>query len=362
MRIGVEAAIVRGEIVPGDVDVVDGRIVGCGLAGPGRGIAVPGFVDLQVNGFGGVDFLNAAAADYDVAGEALLQTGVTAYQPTLITSSEEALIAALGEVPQFAFGPRIVGVHLEGPFLAAGRIGAHPLEFRRDPDPELLERLLEAGPVTQVTLAPELPGALELIDLLRLRGVIVSCGHTNATAEEARAAFARGATTVTHAFNAMRPFRHRDPGIAVAALVDDDVVVQIILDGHHVADETAMLVWRAAKGRIALVTDAIAAAGNGDGQSSLGSIAVEVRDGTARTPDGALAGSVVTMIEAVRQLHALGATLEEAVGAATEVPGRLLARDGLGRLEPHGRADIVVLDDRLEVQKVLVGGAAHVLA
>ena len=362
MRLGVEAAIVRGELVPGDVDVVDGRVGACGLPGPGRGVAVPGFVDLQVNGFAGVDFLNASAADYDVAGEALLQTGVTAYQPTFITSSEETVIAALGEVPRSAAGPRILGVHLEGPFLAAARIGAHPLEFRRDPDPELLERLLGAGPVTQMTLAPELPGALELIDLLRARGVVVSCGHTNATAEEARAAFARGAASVTHAFNAMRPFRHRDPGIAVAALVDDDVVVQIILDGHHVADETAALVWRAAKGRLALVTDAIAAAGNGDGHSSLGSIAVEVRDGTARTQDGALAGSVVTMIEAVRQLHALGATLEEAVGAATEVPGRLLGRDGLGRLEPDGRADVVVLDDRLEVQKVLVGGAAHVLA
>jgi N-acetylglucosamine-6-phosphate deacetylase len=362
VRLGVEAAIVRGRLVPGDLDVVDGHVGSVGLAGPGRGIAVPGFVDLQVNGFGGIDFLNAAAADYDVAGEALLQTGVTAYQPTLITAPEEALTAALREVPPDAFGPRILGVHLEGPFLAPSRIGAHPLESRRDPDPDLLERLLAAGPVTQVTLAPELPGALELIDLLRLRGIVVSCGHTDATAEEAQAAFARGATSVTHAFNAMRPFQHRDPGIAIAALVDDDVIVQIILDGHHMADETAALVWRAAKGRVALVTDAMAAAGNGDGQFVLGAIEVDVREGVARTADGALAGSVVTMVEAVRQLHALGATFEEAVGAATEVPARLVGRPGIGVIEPGGRADIVVVDDRLEVQKVLIAGAAHVLA
>src|SRR6266516_4836431 len=158
----------------------------------------------------------------------LCQTGVTAYQPTLITSPEDELLAALHEVPPQAFGPRIVGVHLEGPFLAPSRIGAHPPSARRDPDSALLERLLAGGRVTEMTLAPELPGALELIGLLAARGIVVSCGHTNATAGEAYAAFARGARAVTHVFNAMRPFGHRDPGIAGAALVDDRIVVQII--------------------------------------------------------------------------------------------------------------------------------------
>jgi N-acetylglucosamine-6-phosphate deacetylase len=362
VRIGVEAALVHGELVPGDVDIVDGQVGAVGLSGPGRGLAVPGFVDLQVNGFGGVDFLNASAVDYDRAGESLCQTGVTAYQPTMITAPEETLLAALREVPPTAFGPRIIGVHLEGPFLAPGRMGAHPLSARRDPDAALLERLLASGHVTEVTLAPELPGALDLIGLLAARGVVVSCGHSNATAEEAQEAFARWARTVTHVFNAMRPFGHRDPGIAIAALVDERIVVQIILDGHHMADETAALVWRAARGRVALVTDAIAAAGNGDGHFVLGAIAVEVIDGVARTPEGALAGSVGTMIEAVRQLVALGATVEEAVGAASEVPGRLTGRPGLGVLEPGGPADLVVLDDRLEIEKVMVAGDAHVLA
>ena len=362
MRLGVEAALIGGELIPGDVEIADGRIAACALAGPGSGVAVPGFVDLQVNGFAGVDFLNASAADYDTAGEALCQTGVTAYQPTLITTPEETLVGALQEVPPSAAGPRIIGVHLEGPFLAATRIGAHPLGARRDPDLELLDRLLAAGPVTQMTLAPELPGALELIDVLCARGVVVSCGHTDASAAEAQAAFDRGARSVTHIFNAMRHFSHRDPGIAVAALVDEDVVVQVILDGHHMATQTARLIWRAARGRVALVTDAMAAAGNGDGRYVLGGMEVRVLDGVARTPEGALAGSTVTMIEAVRQLHALGVSLEDAVGAATHVPGRLIGQPGLGVLEPGRPADVVVLDDRLDVQTVLVAGDAHVLA
>ena len=195
MRLGVEAALVDGKLVSGDVEVHEGRIARYGIRrGSGRsGIAAPGFVDLQVNGFGGVDFATADAAGYERAGEALLETGVTAYLPTLITAPEPALAASLREVPRESGGPRILGVHVEGPFLAAARMGTHLLEGRLDPDPDVLERLLDAGPVRLVTLAPELPGALELIDLLLARGVAVSCGHTDATAEEAEAAFDRGA-------------------------------------------------------------------------------------------------------------------------------------------------------------------------
>ncbi|MGH3104613.1 MAG: N-acetylglucosamine-6-phosphate deacetylase [Gaiellaceae bacterium] len=364
MRLGVEAAIVDGVLLPGDIEVADGRIAGVALGlGGGRGIAVPGFVDLQVNGFGGVDFAAADAAGYRRAGEALLEAGVTAFQPTLITAPEAELVAALGEVPSEAVGPQLLGVHLEGPFLSPDRLGAHPASARRDPDPALLERLLRAGPVGQMTLAPELDGALELVDLLHARGVVVSCGHSNATAAEAARAFDRGVATVTHLFNAMRPFAHRDPGIAGAALAREDVVVQLILDTHHLADETAQLVWRAAAGRVALVTDAIAPAGTGlgDGQYRLGSVEVELRGGVARRADGVLAGSVLTMLEAVRNLHALGAPLVEAVAAATSVPARV-ARQGSGVLRPGGAADLVVLDDRLEIRAVLVGGNERVAA
>jgi N-acetylglucosamine-6-phosphate deacetylase len=216
--------------------------------------------------------------------------------------------------------------------------------------------------VTYITLAPELDGALELIDALQARGVIVSCGHSNATAAEAARAFDRGVATVTHLFNAMRPFHHREPGIAGAALARHDVVVQVILDGVHLADDTARVVNGAARGRTALVTDAIAAAAVGDGIVRLGGVEVEVRDGVARRAGGALAGSVVTMPEAIRELHRLGAPLVEAIAAATAVPARVARRDDVGTLRVGGSADVVVLDDRLEVRSVHVGGRDQVAA
>jgi N-acetylglucosamine-6-phosphate deacetylase len=357
MRLGVGAALVDGTVVPGDVAVSEGRIEAVGLnSANGSGIAAPGFVDLQVNGFAGVDFFSADADGYRRAGEALLECGVTAYQPTFITSPEEEVTAALAEVPQNGGSPRILGAHLEGPFIAAERLGTHPAEARRDPDRSLLERLLAAGPVSHVTLAPELPGAYELVDLLRARGITVSCGHSNATAAEAREAFARGVKTVTHIFNAMRPFAAREPGLAGAALVSADVAVQVILDGVHLADDTARLVWQAAGGRVALVTDAIAAAGAGDGSYRLAGVDFEVEDGVARRADRVLAGSTVPMIHAVRNLVALGAPVGAALSAAAAVPARIAGRAELGTLAPGSEADVVVLDDSLEVLRVLVRG------
>jgi len=361
MKLGVAAALVDGTLVPGDVEVSDGRITGVGLAAPaGAGIAVPGFVDLQVNGFGGVDFLDADAEGYKRAGEALLETGVTSYLPTLITSPEEQLLAAMREVPAAGGRPNVLGVHLEGPFLSPSRLGAHMASSRRNPDLELLGRLLDGGPVRLMTLAPELAGADALIEELLRRGVRVSLGHSDATVEQANDAFARGVRTVTHLFNAMRPFRHRDPGIIGAALARDDVIVQIIVDGIHLAPETAQVVWRAASGRVALVTDAITAAGLSDGSFSFGDLDVSVHDGTVRGPDGVLAGSVLTMIEAVRNYHALGVPLPEAVGAATSVPAAILGLDDVGRLAPGLPADVVVLSDRVEIERVLVAGEVRV--
>jgi N-acetylglucosamine-6-phosphate deacetylase len=357
VRLGVEAALVQGVLLPGDVEVADGRIAAVGLNGrPGRGVAAPGFVDLQVNGFAGVDFHSADTDGYRRAAKALLQTGVTAFQPTLISAPEAELTAALREVPENGAAPHVLGAHLEGPFLAPERLGTHPAAARRDPDAALLERLLAAGPVTHVTLAPELPGALELVDLLRSRGVTVSCGHSNATADEARDAFAHGARTVTHIFNAMRPFAAREPGLAGAALASDDVIVQVIVDGVHLADETAKLVWQAAGGRVALVTDAVAGAGIGDGTYRLGSVDVSIENGVVRRADRTLAGSTVTMIEAVRNLVALGAPLAGALSAASEVPARIARRDDVGRLAPGAPADLVVVDDCLELVRVLAAG------
>ena len=362
MRLGVEAALIDGHLVSGDVEILGGRVAGVGLASPnGRGIAVPGFVDLQVNGFSGVDFLTADADGYRHAGEALLETGVTAYLPTFITAPEEQVVAALHALPVGSDGPRILGAHLEGPFLSALRLGIHPPAARRNPDLDILERLLDAGPVRLVTLAPELPGAGAVIERLLRREIAVSLGHSDATAEQAEAAFDLGVRSVTHLFNAMRPFHHRDPGIVGAALARPDVVVQLILDWVHVAPVTASMVWQAAQGRVALVTDAMSGAGLDGGTYRLGDLDVEIRDGVARGATGALAGSTLTMIEAVRNLHSLGVPLEDAVGAATEVPARVLRLPASGRIGVGLPADVVVLSEELEIERVLVEGRARVV-
>jgi N-acetylglucosamine-6-phosphate deacetylase len=367
VKLGVSAAVVDGVLLRGDVEVADGRIAAVGLEPPAAAttIAAPGLVDLQVNGYAGVDFLSADAEGYRTAGEALLAAGVTAYQPTFITAAEDELTAALAEVRDLREprdGPRLLGVHLEGPFLSPARPGAHPPEHLRPPDPALVERLLAQGPVSYMTLAPELPGALELVDLLHARGVVVSFGHTDATAAEAEAGFARGVGTVTHLFNAMRPFGHREPGPAGAALARDDVVVQVIVDGHHLARATVAVVLRAARGRLALVTDAMAAAGQGDGVFRLGDVEVHVADGVARRTDGTLAGSTLSLLEAVRNLHELGVPLAESLAAATEVPARVLGRRDVGSLHPGTPADVIVLDDRLELVRVLRDGRPLVAA
>jgi N-acetylglucosamine-6-phosphate deacetylase len=364
VRLGVAQAVVDGELVVGDVEIADGAVVAVGLAGGGTGTAVPGLVDLQVNGFAGTDLLAADAGGVLDVAEALLRHGVTAFQPTLISSPPEDIERALGAISAAASdtsrGARIAGAHLEGPFLSPERAGTHPREHLRPPDSALLARLLPAGRVTTMTVAPELPGAPALIDHLHAAGVVVSLGHSDATAEVAEAAFANGVATVTHLFNAMRPFSPRDPGLAGAALVDDGVRVQIIADGVHLARETIALVWRAARGRVALVSDAIAAAGLGDGDYRLGSVRVAVRDGVARREDGTIAGSARPLIAGLRNLVALGVPLPAAVMAASAVPARILGREDLGRLTPGAPADVVVLDDELEVVRVLVGGEARV--
>jgi N-acetylglucosamine-6-phosphate deacetylase len=361
MRLGVAAALVDGVLVAGDVEVDGGAIAAVGLAGPGRGVASPGFVDLQVNGFAGVDFMHTDRDGYTRAGEAMLATGTTAYQPTFITASEEDLVAALHEVPAGEqAGPCVIGAHVEGPFISPRRLGVHPPQWQRSPDPALLERLLAAGGVHQMTLAPELPGAFELIDLLLERGVVVSAGHTDASAAEAHLAFDRGVRTVTHLFNAMRPLVPRDPGIALAALARPEVTIQLIADGHHVAGDTLLVAWQAARGRIALVTDAVAATAMGDGDFALAGRPLVSAEGVVRGPEGQLAGSVLTMIDAVRNVHALGVPLEEALTAATAIPAGIAGRPDLGRLAPGAPADVVVLDDNLEITRVLLRGGDHV--
>jgi N-acetylglucosamine-6-phosphate deacetylase len=362
MRLGVRAALVDGALVEGDVAIADGRIARIGLEPVAAGgLAVPGFVDLQVNGFAGIDFLSADAAGYEQAGQALAATGVTAYLPTFISSPLDAYGEALATVGELsastgAIGPRVFGAHLEGPFLSSRWPGAHDPAHLLEPDLALADRLCHAGPVRMMTLAPELPGALELVEHLVGRGVVVSCGHSDADAEAAHAAFDRGARAVTHVHNAHRRWQPRDPGLGGVAVTRDDVTVPAIVDGVHLAPETAKATFLAARERFCLVSDAVQATGLGDGSYRLGDRTIHVAEGAARLADGTLAGSVATMDQAVRNLVELGATVGAAVGAATRAPAALLGEPGLGRLVEGGLADVAVLDEELRVVRVVVGG------
>ncbi len=362
-RLGVAAALVEGALLPGDVEVgAGGNVVAVGRSPAGRGgLAVPGLVDLQVNGWGGVDLLAASPDAVVAAAEALARVGTTAFQPTLITSPEAAATAALAALDaararRAPGAAHVLGAHLEGPFLAPGRLGAHPPAHRRDPDPALLARLLAAGRVGMVTLAPELPGALELVARARAAGAVVALGHSDADAATTRAALAAGARAGTHVWNAMRPLAQRDPGIVGALLAEHGPVLGLIADGVHVADEVLALTWRLGRTRVALVSDAMAAAGLGDGAFALGDVEVVVRGGVARTPTGALAGATAPLLDGVRRLVALGASVPAAIDAATRVPALLLGEQARGHLAPGLPADVLVLDDALDVVRVLVGG------
>ncbi len=364
MKLGVAAAVVDGSLVRGDVEIENGVISQVGLPGGRTGIAIPGLVDLQVNGYHGIDLLHATGDEVAALGVALARTGVLWYQPTLITAPAELTrlaLSTIGECATSAPGDepaaRILGAHLEGPFVSPDRPGVHPVEHLRRPDLDLLASYLVAGSaVGMVTLAPELPRAGDLIDGLAGRGICVSLGHTDADAATAHAAFDQGATTVTHLFNAMRPFGHRDPGLVGAALVRDDVVVQLIADGVHLAPEAILATWRAARGRIALVSDVTAAGGMGDGAFRLGTVAVKVDGGVARSEDGSLAGAVRPLAWGLRMLVELGVPIGEAVDAVTRAPARILGRRDIGVLRPGAAADVVVLDDDFSVASVLVAG------
>jgi N-acetylglucosamine-6-phosphate deacetylase len=362
MRLGVEAALLDGTLVPGDVviDPDEGKVVSVGSEPPGSGgLAVPGFIDVQTNGTAGVDFTDADVDAYRAVAEALVTTGVTSYQPTLISLPEPTYLGALGrlqtarrELP----APRILGAHLEGPFLSRERPGAHDPESMTEPDLDLARRLLAAGPVNYMTLAPERPGALELISFLVDHNVVVALGHSDADAATAHTAFELGARAVTHLFNAQRPFHHREPGVGVAGLVHPDVTLTLIVDGIHLHPDAVMLAFAAASGRCALITDSIAAAGRGDGVFRLGNITVHVRGSEARLEDGTLAGSVLSMDQAVRNLIDLGLPLAGAVAAATTVPARLIGKPELGTLAPGTPADVAILDGQHRVTRTLVAG------
>ena len=329
-------------------------------------LLTPGFIDLHGHGGGGASFDDGAEA----IGRALAvhrAHGTTRSVLSLVANPVGALERTLATIADIAErDPLVLGSHLEGPFLAPSRKGAHNSDFLASPSPAVVERLVAAGRGTlrQVTLAPELPGALGAIPVLRAAGVRVAVGHTEADEGLARAAFDRGARLLTHAFNAMPGIGHREPGPVVAAIRDERVTAELILDGVHVHPDVARLLLEAAPGRVALISDAMAAAGAADGAYQLGSLNVAVVDGVARLtqPDGSpgsIAGSTLTLDRALRAATELcGMSLRAAVAALTWVPARALGLEGrLGRLAPGYAADAVLLSsDAREVRAVWGAG------
>ena len=328
-------------------------------------LLTPGFIDLHGHGGGGASFDDGTAA----IGRALAvhrAHGTTRSVLSLVASPAGALERSLTTIADLAErDPLVLGSHLEGPFLATSRRGAHNPDFLAAPSPAAVQRLVTAarGTLRQVTLAPELPGALEAIPVLAAAGAVVAVGHTEADEALAKAAFDRGARLLTHAFNAMPGIGHREPGPVVAAIRDERVTAELILDGVHVHPDVARLLLNAAPGRVALVTDAMAAAGAADGTYRLGSLDVDVTGGVARLrqPDGSpgsIAGSTLTLDHALRAATELcGMSLPAAVAALTWVPARALGLDDrLGRLAPGYAADAVLLSDACEVRAVWGAG------
>ena len=320
--------------------------------------AVPGFIELQLNGIGGHDFTSDPDSMWQV-GALPARHGVTAFLPTIVTSPRGAVDTALEawRSGSPADGvPQPLGLHVEGPYLAPARAGAHDRSLLRHADLEEIASWLADDGLRVVTLAPELPGALEAIERLATAGVLVSIGHTDADAEVTGRAIDAGARYATHLFNAMSPLGHRQPGAPGALLADERVALGLILDGFHLDPTLVGLVARLAPGRISLVSDAIAALGLGDGTHRLGAREVDVRNGRAQLADGTLAGSVAGLDACVRELARLTGSPRTAVEAVTATPGRLLGDAERGHLRPGARADIVLLDADLAVRTTFVAG------
>jgi N-acetylglucosamine-6-phosphate deacetylase len=265
-------------------------------------------------------------------------------------------LGRLGAVQPSADAATVVGVHAEGPFLSEHHRGVHRPVHLRDPDIGLLQRFLAAGPLRTITIAPELPGALEVIRWAAAQGIIVQAGHSGADAATSHAAFDAGARAVTHLFNGMITFRHRDPGIAGATLARADVSIQLIADDIHLAPETSVAALRAAEDRTMLVTDASAAAGAGDGQVTAGGFVLTVVDGVPRLPDGTLAGSTVRLLQQIRKLIERGWPVDRAANLASRSPARFFGLVGRGELLVGGPADLLVTDEHLKLERVLLAG------
>jgi N-acetylglucosamine-6-phosphate deacetylase len=339
---------------------------------------VPGFVDVHIHGAGGHDVMEGNARALDRIAATVARHGTTSLVATTVTAPIEETCHSLEGIARYIrsheelkdshengkLAAEFVGIHLEGPFISRARRGVHPPDSIAGPSVEVLQQFLDAadGLVKIVTIAPEIPGARELIEYAVAAKVVAAIGHTDADYDHARAAIQAGACHAVHMFNAMRPFSHRDPGVVGAILTDPEVTAEIIADGVHVAGPTIQVLL-GCKGfdAVLLVSDGIAATGMPDGNYRLGNFEVTVRDGVARNSEGKLAGSTLTLDRALRYLVALGVPLKDAVRMATVLPARRLGLAGKkGIIAVGADADLVALTPDLRVAGVMTRGAGLV--
>ncbi|MER7114718.1 N-acetylglucosamine-6-phosphate deacetylase [Saccharomonospora azurea] len=360
-----------GTLAGGWLSVSGERIsaVGTGTPPAGRHLdlagahVVPGFVDVHCHGGGGGSFTSADPDEARTAIETHRRHGTTSLMASLVSAPPDALVDQLAALRELVTDGELVGAHLEGPFIAEARCGAHDPSVLREPDDATVGALLDAGDdiIRMVTLAPELTGAIKTVRRLTESGVIAAIGHTDAVAEQVRAAVDAGATVATHLFNGMRPLHHREPGPVGVLLDDDRVTVELICDLVHVHPDVLRLAARhAGRSRTVLVTDAMSATDVADGRYRLGNLDVQVAGGVATVPDtGSLAGSTLTMDVAFRNLvHDAGLDIADAVAATASHPATLLGIDTeTGSLSPGLLADLVVLDDDLRLTGVLRRGS-----
>lgn len=373
--IGVSApdVLIGGAFVGRRTVIVDGERIAAVLDAPppgleqhhelASGFLTAGLIDVHVNGAFGVDFASVPPGQWAPVLRELAARGVTTVLPTFITAPLTELAAAGGRCEAAdrdrpADAARVLGAHLEGPFLAPSRKGAHRAELLVDPGEADIDRLLDATPPRMVTLAPERAGATAAIERLTAHGVVVAVGHTEATALQVREAAAAGATVVTHLFNAQRPLGHREPGVPGAALSDARYHVCLIVDGIHVHPDVLKVVFAAAPERVIAVTDAIATAGLPAGTTlDFGGEPVTVdTGGVGRRADGTLAGAGITLDEGVRRVVAAGIDPATALHAATANPARAMRCTHLGELKPGAAADLVHWSHQLRAMRVWLGG------
>lgn len=325
-------------------------------------ILIPGMIDVHIHGAEGFDMMDGTICSVEAVSKACAKTGCTSFLATSVSSSLEDLLKMITNVKELSGsepGAEIIGIHIEGPYLNVKRKGMQNERYLRHPDLEEMKTIMQkTGPLLRmVTLAPELPGGLEMISFLKEKGIIAAIAHSDATYDDAKQAFACGASHITHCFNGMRPIHHRDPGVIVAAFEESSVSVQAIVDDVHLHPAIVRLLYRE-KGpdKMVLITDALQAMGMGDGTYLFGGHEVRVMNGVASLEDGTLASSTVTMNEALAKTIKLGISLKDAVKMATQTPADILGLENKGRIKSGADADLVLMNDNFEVLWTMVNG------